>query len=106
MGRRSKGAAPQMRHHRAKGLAYVNDAGRQIYLGRWGSREARRAFVDYLNAWEAARASQDAPTNAVGNPGACLTVGDLCAAFLRHAEGYYRSQTANRPSQEYHTLRW
>jgi hypothetical protein len=66
MGRRHKGAAPSMRRHRGKNLAYVYHDGRQIYLGPWNAPETRRAYREWVGRWEAAQAVQDAPAATVG----------------------------------------
>ena len=36
--------------HKATGRAYVRIDGKQVYLGRFGSPESKRKYVQFLNA--------------------------------------------------------
>ena len=77
---------PPLRRHkrkRRKDQAYVAFDGRRTYLGVWGSPAANAAYKQFVAQWEtgsvaALPARED------------LTVVELAAAFLEHAEGYYR----------------
>jgi len=86
--------------HKARGLAYVRDRGKVRYLGKYGSPESKEAYTRFLTEWqarqkEAYRQTQvecearraDAP---LPEPSPELTVIELCAAYLVHAQGYYR----------------
>jgi integrase len=99
MGRRTKGTPPAMRRHRAKGLAYVYDAGRQVYLGTWNAPETRRAYAKFVASWEASQASPDAAAATVGDSATILTVGALFAEFLRFAEKHHHAAGGKRSSQ-------
>ena len=70
---------PAYRKHKASGQAVVTLSGVDHYLGPHGTR--------------ASNAEYDRPVGGNGWPAAAtadLTVVDLVAAFLRHADAYYR----------------
>jgi hypothetical protein len=85
-GRRRTGEAPALRHHKASGRAYVTYLGQQTYLGLWNSPEARRAYRDWVSAWESANRPDTAPRRV----GASITVADLVAAHAEYAARHYR----------------
>lgn len=85
-GRRRKGEAPAMRHHKASGQAYVYVDGKSVYLGEWGSAEARREYRDLIKRWELAERPAAA---AMPRRGAVVTVADLVALFLDFADRHY-----------------
>lgn len=95
MARRPKGVAPAMRHHKASGRAYVEFQGRTHYLGPWQSAEARRAYRDWVDRWEAANQEElPAPRR-----GVAVTVADLVAHHERFAERHY-VRLDGRPTTE------
>ncbi len=75
---------PSYRHHRASGQAVVTIDGRDIYLGKHKSAASRAEYSRLVAEW-AANGGTLANTNT-----ADLTVAELAAAFLRHAQEYYR----------------
>jgi integrase len=72
-----------VRHHKASGRAYVTVDGRQVYLGAWGSDEARRAYRDVVAQWEAANSP------ASPRPSTIVTVAELVLAHYEQAKGRY-----------------
>ena len=77
---------PKYRRHRASGQAIVSLDGRIVYLGKMNSPESRKAYnraiAEFLASDRQAPRSPDAPG---------LTIVELVAAFLRHADPYRRS---------------
>jgi integrase len=84
--RRPPNTPPQMRLHRASGQALVYHQGAAVYLGTWGSDEAKRRYVRWLaETWQTG-----AP------PAETCDIDMLCAAYL---EGdIYRSYSAGQRS--------
>ncbi len=79
---------PSLVQHKPSGRACVRIAGRDIWLGKWGSPQAeeryRRVVAEYLAhgrlpAASATAGSSDGPL-----------VNELILAYGRHAKGYYR----------------
>jgi integrase len=100
-GRRRKGEPPQMRRLAKRDLAYVFMDGKRHYLGRWNSPEARKRYRLLITEWEAAHRGE-----AVYRPsGVLVTVRDLVAAFLTHAEVYYRHPDGT-PTSQVRTFAW
>ncbi len=75
---------PKLCRHRSSGRAYVTVAGRQHYLGAWGTKETKEAYARFLLE---ARASGGRPS--VAKP-ETMTVAKLCDCYEKHARGYYR----------------
>jgi integrase len=75
--------------------AYVFWKGRKWYFGRWGSREAAKAFAKWLLAFE------ENPTAPA--PPHLITIGDCAQAYLLHAERYYSVDGV--PTQEFVNVR-
>ncbi|NDC54298.1 MAG: site-specific integrase [Planctomycetia bacterium] len=48
MGRRARGDLPQKRRHKRSNTARVRVDGREIHLGRWGSREADAKYLEVI----------------------------------------------------------
>lgn len=64
---------PTLRHHKASGQGVVTLAGRDIYLGKYGSEQAKTKYADLVAQHIAQR----------GVPrGVRLTVAQLCAAYI------------------------
>ncbi|RIK74924.1 MAG: site-specific integrase [Planctomycetota bacterium] len=76
---------PSLRRHKASGQAVVTLSGRDLYLGPWGSRPAKREYERLIGEWLAAGRVLPAESNVIGT-----TVAELAAAYLRFAKGYYR----------------
>ena len=75
---------PKLRHHKASGQGLVVLNGRAIYLGRYDLPETRQQYHRLVAEWEATGRRPPGPAQNE------LTVMELCAAFWRHAEEYYR----------------
>ncbi len=99
MGRRVSGELPQVRLHKPSGNGRVNVGGREVYVGRYGSPEARQRYLElmvehgYLPATAvpvtAAKSVEPEPTPLpAGNEDvpAGLTVGELCRMYLVHLD--------------------
>lgn len=87
---RPRKSIPSVVHHKSTGQARVRIAGKDIYLGRYGSPEARAAFSQLLgeiqtSGQEAVRAARELIDDPTGP-----TVSALCLAFFDHAEATYR----------------
>ena len=84
---------PRLRRHKPKDRAYVRLNGRQVYLGKWNSPEAKAAYDRILREW---RAEQEPEKYA-------LTVADLACRYIDHAEIYYRKN--GEPTSEVQLIR-
>jgi integrase len=84
----ARGRMPKLCRHRGTGRAYVTDpaTGREVYLGRWGTEEARRKYRLWLQAF-LARAPAD--REAGGLPGPRATVSQLLLSYLQYARKRY-----------------
>jgi len=82
-------ALPNYRLHKPSGRAVVTLAGRDHYLGAYGSKESRDLYDRVVGEWLASGRVQTpdaAPTGATAG----ITVVEVIAAFWRHAQTYYR----------------
>src|SRR6476660_4364769 len=77
-------ATPKYRQHKASGQAIVTLEGRDFYLGPWRSKASRREY-DRLTAEWLANHRHLPITQSDG-----LTIMELAAEYLRHANSYYR----------------
>jgi len=75
---------PSYRHHKASGQAVVTIDGRDIYLGKFKSAASRAEYNRIIAEWTAHGGTL--PQSQAND----LTVTELAAAFMRHAQGYYR----------------
>ncbi len=75
---------PSYRLHKPSGQAVVTIGGRDLYLGKHKSAASRAEYGRVIAEWSA---NGGAVTKRSGND---LTVVELVAAFMRHAQGYYR----------------
>ncbi len=73
---------PSYRRHKATGQAVVTLTGRDIYLGKYNTAASRREYSRIVGEWTASGGILADPHG--------LIVAELCAAFIRHAESYYR----------------
>lgn len=93
---------PALVHHRPTGQARVRFAGRDHYLGRYGTPEAeeryRRLVAELLVTGDPLPSTRPSETP---HPG--LSVNELILAYWRHAEGYYVK--GGRPTSELKLVR-
>lgn len=73
---------PSYRRHRPSGQAVVTIAGRDIYLGKWGTAASRVEYQRLIGEWLAAGGTLPSAQHD-------LTVAELCQQFYRHAAAYY-----------------
>ena len=79
-------SAPVLKRHRSTGHAYARFEGQQFWFGNFDEAEAHIRFATFLARWEAnGRTIPDE-----GNESDGVTVQELVALYLRHAEVYYR----------------
>jgi integrase len=86
---RPKNLFPTATHHKASGQARVRIGGKDIYLGRWGSAEAREAYSRLIGEAEVAGTTQAARRASSTCGLASTTVSDICLLWLDHAELTY-----------------
>ena len=79
----AKPRIPKLRRHSA-GLAFVQLAGRRIYIGKHGSSEAEEKYHRLLAEWIAGEHQLPGESD--------ITVTEVCARFWRYAQGYYKSK--------------
>lgn len=87
---RPRSEFPAVTHHKPTGQARVRIAGRDYYLGRFGSRDAKAAYARLMgevavigvSGMELAKAAVAEPTGP--------TVNELCLAFVDFVEATYR----------------
>ena len=91
---RKRHRIPSLRHHKPSGQAVVTLDGRDHYLGKWGSDASQASYDSLISCWMAngRRLPQD-------DPRPTLTIRSLAAAYLKHAEAYYRKPDG-RPTNE------
>lgn len=81
---RSKGRLPAYRLHKPSGQAVVTLGGRDHYLGVYDPRPESPSYREYTRLIAEHLAADQRPVLS------SATVADLCAAYLRHAQGYHR----------------
>jgi integrase len=74
---------PSLRLHKPSGRAVVTLNGRDVYLGLWESAESKSAYNRVISEWYAAGKT-------LSVAGDDVTVVELIARFLEHADTYYR----------------
>jgi integrase len=110
MGRRASNDFPRPRLHKRTGQARVRFAGREVWLGRWGSPEADAKYRQLLAAWstggEAVEAITPTPRRRPDPVAAAapvrddqLTVGALLVRYLLEVK-------AERPVDRKHAKWW
>jgi integrase len=95
MPRRRGQSFPQMCHHKSSGRAFVvvteaDGKRRQVYLGPWGSEEAKREYDRVIARLAASPNRSPLIANRSTDD---ITLNELLVAYLRHAEGYYVDAT-------------
>jgi integrase len=78
-------SAPKYRLHKCSGQAMVTIAGKDHYLGPYGTDASRREWDRLVSDWLAAGRPVRAIDAATG-----ATLDELFLAFIRYAKGYYR----------------
>jgi hypothetical protein len=83
---------PSYRHHKPTGQAFVELSGKRHYLGKHGTPRSRSEYKRLIAEWEARgrRPLVDSSD---------LSVVELLARFLEHAQSYYRTADG-APSSE------
>ena len=84
---------PSYRKHKPSGQAVVTLSGRDHYLGAHGTKASRDEYDWLIGEWLAG--GRRLPTKGVCD----LNVNEVCAAFWRHAEAYYRDAEGNPTGQ-------
>jgi integrase len=99
--------APKLCHHKAQDLAMVYVNGKQKYLGKWNSSEAKAAYRQFVAEWaNPANPPAPAAVAAVVVAPHQLTIAQAVVQYKDHAERYYQSrevdnlQEAIRPMRE------
>lgn len=80
---------PKLSRHKASGQAYVTWQYQRIYLGEYGSKEASANYARFLSDLVDLEPAASAPEPEAPKVG-WITIVQLCAAFLRFADGWYR----------------
>lgn len=80
---KTTGKVPSYRRHRASGQAVVTLSGRDVYLGEYGTAASKRAYERAIGEWLAGGRVLAAAD------GGTISVGELLAAYERHAVAYY-----------------
>jgi integrase len=89
---------PKLRHQKSRDLAVVRIAGRDVYLGPFGSAESREKYARVVGEWLASGADS-VRSRAAGGPAPSLTIDKLILAYWRYAEGYYRKSDGSPGSE-------
>ncbi len=82
-----KARIPQYRLHRPSRQAVVTIAGKDHYLGPFGSPDSRARYDRLIGEWLANGRRPAAPAKGLATD---LTINELVLAYVQHAEGYYR----------------
>lgn len=88
---------PAYRLHKARNCAVVTIAGRDYYLGAYGSIESHQKYGDLIAKYSAGLLI---PTQNKTTPGIMLC--ELTLSYVQFAEKYY--QKNGRPTDEYHCI--
>lgn len=87
---RNSNPVPSYLLHKQSGQARVRVHGRDVLLGPYNSRESRQRYAEILTQLTAGKAVSVPAVSrgaAAADPG--VTVNELVAAFLQHADGHY-----------------
>ena len=86
-------SVPTYRKHKASGQAIVVLSGKRFYLGPYGTSDSRREYARLIAEWETNH------RQSLAQPAAEITVVELLARFLKHAQQHYRSVNG-KPTSE------
>jgi len=75
---------PSFRLHKPSGQAVVTMSGKDFYLGRYDSADAKQRYLKLLAEWEAANRS-----SCFGEPVERLTMAQVALSYLEYAQDYY-----------------
>ena len=101
---RAKALCPSYSLHKSTNPARVRVEGRDIYLGPYNSPESRQRYAEILAQLTAGKAVSVPAVSrgaAAADPG--VTVNELVAAFLQHADGHYVKD--GKQTSEVHCLK-
>ena len=101
---RAKALCPSYSLHKSTNQARVRVEGRDIYLGPYNSPESRQRYAEILAQLTAGKAVSVPAVSrgaAAADPG--VTVNELVAAFLQHADGHYVKD--GKQTSEVHCLK-
>lgn len=87
---RPRSEFPAVTHHKPTGQARVRIAGRDYYLGRYGSREAKAAYARLIGEAAAVGISGMAFAKAAVAEPTGPSINELCLAFVDYVEATYR----------------
>jgi integrase len=88
---------PQIRLHKPSGQARVRIDGREIYLGKLGSTEAKDRYDRVVAEWLANQ--RRLPVQTVAEEPKGTTVGEVLIAFWDHAVVHYRDPDGNQTGE-------
>lgn len=95
-GRRPHDVPPDLCYYKPRNAACVYLNGGRKLLGEWGSPEAKAAYKAVVASWEATNRGRQF------RPSGVVTVADLVASFISHAEVYYRRADGSRTDEVAH----
>lgn len=92
---------PAYRKH-SNGQAFVQSKsidrpGHRLYLGKYGTKESRKRYQDFIDRLALARETETAL--AMPEVGADLTIAELCRLYWLHAKAYYRNPNGSQSSE-------
>ena len=90
----SRASVPKLCRHKATGRAVVRLDGRDRYCGVYGSSAARAEYDRLIALWLAH--DRRLPEDKLGGD---LTIEEILAAYLDHAEAYYRATDGDATSE-------
>ncbi|MBS0196993.1 MAG: hypothetical protein JSR77_09560 [Planctomycetes bacterium] len=79
---------PKYRHHKASGQAVVTLAGKDVYLGVYGSKASKSAYQRHIGEF-----MTRGGVAATGKPNESLTVADLILRYWKYAGTAYNLRT-------------
>src|SRR4051812_24362043 len=89
---------PKLRHQKSRNLAVVRIAGRDVYLGPYGSPESREKYARVVGEWLAVGPDTVRPATKL-DQAASPTVNELILSYWQFAERYY-SKSDGSPGSE------
>jgi hypothetical protein len=96
---KSSKSLPTYRRHKPSGLAVVSLAGRDYYLGPYGTKPSRSEYDRLLAEWITQGRPEAGELRASD-----MTVNELLAAYLRFAKGYFGRE--GKTTSEFKCIRY